>query len=199
MEFLVCFNGKIKKGILTGPKGQFKIPYTLQLTFLCPLKTANFPTPSRRGCPSSRKILREIQKFAQPQNRVCISQKTLSKGFELAASTYSLRWTTPAGPCHADITDPPPVANRNRTDIPYNHSGNRPFFKCLLSKCTQFSGRYLCSNRRLIPEFTPSSGDFRRFRIVFPRKPILLHRSIFIRHSKIPDLQSHFFMLFYSY
>ena len=28
MEFSVCFSGKIKKGILTGPKGQFKLPYT---------------------------------------------------------------------------------------------------------------------------------------------------------------------------
>ena len=33
-----------------------------ELTFLCPLKTANFPTLSRWGCPSSRKILREIRK-----------------------------------------------------------------------------------------------------------------------------------------
>ena len=30
MEFSACFSGKIKNGILTGPKGQFKIPYTLQ-------------------------------------------------------------------------------------------------------------------------------------------------------------------------
>lgn len=32
MEFSPCFSGKIKNGILTGPKGQFKIPYTLQKT-----------------------------------------------------------------------------------------------------------------------------------------------------------------------
>ena len=32
MEFSTCFSGKIKNGILTGPKGQFKIPYTLQYT-----------------------------------------------------------------------------------------------------------------------------------------------------------------------
>ncbi len=30
MEFSACFSGKIKNGILTGPKGSFKIPYTLQ-------------------------------------------------------------------------------------------------------------------------------------------------------------------------
>ena len=38
-----------------------------------------------------------------------------------------------------------------------------------------------------------------RFRIAFLWKPILQRRSILIHHSNIPDLQSHFFMLFYSY
>ena len=38
----------------------------------------------------------------------------------------------------------------------------------------------------------------RRFQIAFPWKPILQRRSIFIHHSNILDLQSDFFMLFYS-
>ena len=49
MEFSTCFSGKIKNGILTGPKGQFKIPYTLQdfQNFSLYLKMTNFPNPSR--------------------------------------------------------------------------------------------------------------------------------------------------------
>ena len=39
----------------------------------------------------------------------------------------------------------------------------------------------------------------RTSQIAFLWKPILQRRSILIRHSNIPDLQSHFFMLFYSY
>ena len=31
MQFFACFSEKVKNGILTGPKGQFKIPYTLQM------------------------------------------------------------------------------------------------------------------------------------------------------------------------
>ncbi len=157
MAFSVNSSGEIKNGILTGPKGQFKIPYTL-----------HFQISQDRLLHYLEKFSARFIKFAQPQNLVCISQKRSQKDSNLRP-LLTLRWTTPAGPCHADITDPSPVANRNRTDIPYNHSGNRPFFKSHLPKCAQFSGRYLCSNRRLIPEFTPSSGDFRRFRIAFPR------------------------------
>ena len=59
-----------KNGILTGPKGQFKIPYTLQMVDLfeafkkssLQLKMMNFSNPSRWTTSLSRKILREIHK-----------------------------------------------------------------------------------------------------------------------------------------
>ena len=62
-------------------------------------------------------------------------------------------------------------------------------------------GSNLCRERpcSISSAFTPSCGRFRRFRIAFPWNPILQRRSILIRHSNIPDLQSDFFMLFYSY
>ena len=51
MEFSVCFRGKVKNGILTGPKGQFKIPYTLQMVGAAGIEPATFCSQSRRAEP----------------------------------------------------------------------------------------------------------------------------------------------------
>ena len=45
MEFSACFSGKIKNGILTGPKGLFKIPYTLQMVGMARIELATFSPP----------------------------------------------------------------------------------------------------------------------------------------------------------
>lgn len=49
MEFSTCFSGKIKNGILTGPKGQFKIPYTLQMVGIARFELATFCPPDKRA------------------------------------------------------------------------------------------------------------------------------------------------------
>ena len=66
MQFFACFSEKIKNGISTGPKGQFKIPYILHLgisrNLLSTSKLRIFQIPPDGVLQQSRKILCEIHK-----------------------------------------------------------------------------------------------------------------------------------------
>ena len=121
----------------------------LGLTFLRSPKMRIFQLPQDG-------VVHHLENFSERFVKIRITSKsglyiakTLSKGFELATSTCGLKWTTMAGPRQTCTTAPPPVANRNRTDAPYNYSGNTPFFKRSLSECAQVSGRY--PDDRLLP------------------------------------------------
>ena len=101
-----------------------------------------FQIPPDGVLQQSRKILREIHKnshnlkigFVYRKNAL---ERIRTSDLYLRLEMNHTGWTK--AHLHYSSTSP----KRNRTDAPYNYSGNTPFFMRPLSKCAQFSGRYL--------------------------------------------------------
>ena len=127
------------------------------LTFLRPPKMRIFQLPQDGVVHHFENFSERFVKLRTTSKSGLYIAKTLSKGFELASSTCGLKWTTIAGPRHTGTTASPPVANRNRTDIPYNHSGNRPFSRAFFQYVRNFpDGIAGCSNSRLLSVISQS-------------------------------------------
>ena len=69
-------------------------------------------------------------------------KKSYDSKFKSRVALEVLRGKLTVAEIAGKYTAPPHLAKRNRTDAPYNHSRNRPFFKCFFSKCAEFPGRY---------------------------------------------------------
>ena len=105
-------------------------------------KNANFPTPSRWGCPPSRKFLREIRKNSHNLKIGFVYRKNALKRIRTCDLYLRLEMN------HTAWTRTPALQLRLTSLIeiklmhPIITQETPPFFKRSLSECAQFPGRY---------------------------------------------------------